>query len=173
MAPPSVSVVQSSSPEEQVDLEKEQEEEEGIVHNSGASPKSQRRARSRSRARARRRSLSQLPSDGSRAPSSDEEEVAKIEASGGMVKNTSSEVAVIESKDMSEKNSSSDGEVGKGASSGYPDDEHIWLIPKATRRAQKQRNKMAAWNASGHQLLKSNNSSFLNRGDTSGRKQNL
>ncbi|KAG2257290.1 hypothetical protein Bca52824_076584 [Brassica carinata] len=54
-----------------------------------------------------------------------------------------------------------------------PQEECIWLKPKAARRAQKIREKRAAWNASGGQLLKQKIPLSLNRGGTSGRKQNL
>lgn len=52
-------------------------------------------------------------------------------------------------------------------------EEHIWLLPKVVRRAQKQKEQRAVWNASGSQLIKSKILSFLNQGGTSGRKQNL
>ncbi|KAF2535823.1 hypothetical protein F2Q68_00018913 [Brassica cretica] len=59
-------------------------------------------------------------------------------------------------------------EVSKAA-----EEECIWLKPKAARRAQKIREQRAAWNASGGQLLKQKIPLSLNRGGTSGRKQNL
>ncbi|CAN6904419.1 unnamed protein product, partial [Brassica oleracea] len=113
---------------------------------SVASPHTQRRAMSRSRARARRRSLSLLPSY--RAV------YAGDEANEGLV-----------SKDMEpqrrkkEDSQGVDEEIEEFTYPFPPEEEHIWLLPKAARRAQKKEQRVLG-NASGGHLLKNKIPSF-------------
>ncbi|KAL0799621.1 hypothetical protein Bca101_054796 [Brassica carinata] len=130
---------------------------------SGASPSTLRRARSRSRARERSGGGGQIAT---------EVEVAEvIEKSEGLTRTFSAEGLETNSGKKDEHKSLS------GEKSGCEDPvndnkevDHIWLIPKAVRRAQRQ---LARRNATGDNLMKSKTPSFPSRAGASGRKLNL
>ena len=175
MAPSSVSVSTYCAPMEVQVSQPGQESEVVQAKISVASPHTQRRAMSRSRARARRRSLSLLPSY--RAV------YAGDEANEGLVSkdmevlplNSSAEAKVLASKKKKKEDSQGvDEEIEEFTYPVPPEEEHICLLPKAARRAQKKEQRVLG-NASGGHLLKNKIPSFLNRGGggTAERKQNL
>lgn len=173
MAPQSVSVANAGAPVFLQEAEVKKVSEERQVEISAVSRNTQRRARSRSRARARRRSLSQLPSYHVHSEDSDDD-------LGGLSRNAGGSSVTVMAKQKSvvagvkdhETQSNTIQEIEDFTYSETPVEEHIWLLPKAARRARKKEQK-ALWNASAGQMLKNRIPQFLNRGDTSGRKRNL
>ncbi|WZZ78526.1 hypothetical protein YC2023_099098 [Brassica napus] len=144
-----------------------------LVQTSGASQNTQSRARSRSRARARRRSLSQLPSHRFHSSGSDRDELVVSEVLEGSKQIPLREMKMQDSGKKLEDKSGLSGKIEKSTFLDTQVEEHIWLLPKAARRAQKQREQRAMWNASAGQLMKCKILSFPNRRGTLGRKRNL
>ena len=175
MAPQFISVSTSCASVEHSNMEVGKESEVAQVKSLGPTQSTKSRARSRSRARARRRSVSQLPSYRIKSSCSEgeEEEGEIVEVSRALETNISEEK---EAKDLGKKfgyKSEQNSEEEEYTYSDPPQEEHIWLLPKAARRAQKLKEQRVVWNASGGQLLKKKIPSFLKRGGTSGKKQNL
>lgn len=173
LAPPSVSISGSCAPVEPQGKEVEEGRKIDLVQTSGASQNTQSRARSRSRARARRRSLSQLPSHRFHSSGSDRDELVASEVSEGSKQIPLREMKMQDSGKKLEDKSGLSGKIEKSTFFDTQVEEHIWLLPKVARRAQKQREQRATWNASAGQLMKRKILSFPNRRGTSGRKQNL
>lgn len=173
MAPPSVSVSAVSAQMDFANTTLAQDSEATHVQSAGPSPSTQKRARSRSRARERRRSLSALPSHRIFSSYSEGEEGEIVEVS------KAAEVTLLRQERARDSGKKAECKNDFGSKeeeytySDPPQEECIWLKPKAARRAQKIREQRAAWNASGGRLLKQKIPLSLNRGGTSGRKQNL
>lgn len=140
LALPLVSVSGTTTVEKPLQVEEVQAIEAAPEVNVGSSTSTQRRARSRSRARARRRrSLSQLPSQGRKLLSSDDEEVGEtntLEISG---KNSVITSEIKERRMESEKHNYSTKGADENTDLEPTDGEHLWLLPKAARKAQRQR----------------------------------
>lgn len=173
IAPPSVSVATASDLVVLAITEKTHERGDTQAHSPRSSLNTQRRARSRSRARERRRSLSQLPSYRVKVYCSEGEEGEIVEG----VRNLGTDVMGEEKIKVLGKNLEGrfdlNSEDEESVYVAPPQEEHIWILPKAARRARKKMERRAVWNASGGQLLKQRIPMFVNRGGTSGKKHNL
>lgn len=135
-APPSVSVAEPQKIEDSTGNEVVPEDEVKAVVESGDSPGTQKRARSRSRTRAQRRSRSKYPAFRLRAVSCDEIGEVELEDVTGKVGMGSSEKKDLNSGkgDVGRRDL---GEEAERFASLKAEEEEIWLLPKAAKRAQK------------------------------------
>ncbi|KAL0733085.1 hypothetical protein Bca4012_009295 [Brassica carinata] len=143
LAPSAMSVSRSGASVEPVVMEVKKESELPKEKSAEASSNTKRRARSRSRARARHRSLSQLPSYRFHSPCSEGEEAMVSEITVGLVSTSLEEVRV---RDLGKKVVNNCGLGGEAEKCTYSDtsaEEHICLLPRAARRAQKHRDRLA------------------------------
>lgn len=146
MAPPEVSVSTFSAPVEmQVPHSGQGSEavQAAQAKSFAASPHTQRRARSRSRARARRRSLSLLPSYRDISSESEGNEGLVTEDLEVLPSNSSAEAKVLASKKKKQEDSCGVlKELVESTCAVSHEEEHIWLLPKAARRAQKRKQRV-------------------------------
>ncbi|WZZ87164.1 hypothetical protein YC2023_115743 [Brassica napus] len=118
----------------------------GITQSPSASQNTLRRARSRSRsrARARRRSLSQLPSHRFHSVGCEGKELVESEVLEGSNKKILGDKKMENSGKKVEVESDLSGERRNPTFLDTKVEEHIWLLSKVVRRAQKQKEQRAA-----------------------------